>query len=400
MIMQSQYDTQALLTIREACTPYGILASAERQDNYARVWSRDAAMAGIAGLLWGDPHIIHAWGASIQVLAAAQTPYGQIPSNIAVHDSGIKASYGTLAGRVDATTWWIISAALFAAETPHAADDLLPKIEKALALLSIWELNGRGLMYTPLGGNWADEYVYSGYLLYDQLLRLWALRAAGRVFDRPAWRAEANTLQARLEANYTKTNLESDRYHPKAYAKTTFPDGYWCCGLGPQGYDTRWDMAANALALLLGVNTHVSSMANYLNDLAVQIGHWMLPVFWPVIHPSDAAWALLEDNHLYEFKNQPFCFHNGGCWPIFLGWLGLGLAVQGDTKTPKLLQNALHQAFDVEMPAGSMHEYWRTDTLEAGGVPHLCYTAAGTLLLSVANSTLPNHLSTAQIITS
>ena len=397
---QNLYDTYALQTIREACTPYGILASAVVQDNYARVWSRDAAMTGIAGLLWGDAGIIDAWGASVLLLADAQTAYGQIPSNVAIDGGGdVKVSYGTLAGRIDATTWWIIAASLYAEKVPDATMQLLPKVEKAISLLSIWELNGRGLLYTPLGGNWADEYVYSGYLLYDQLLRLWGLRAAGRVFNRQRWREDAATLQTLLETNYSNAVEKGPRYHPKAFDNTHFPDGYWCCGLGPQGYDTRWDMAANALALLLGVNTHVSAISAYLNGMAAQIGHWMLPVFWPVIQPNDVEWGLLQDNHLYTFKNHPYCFHNGGCWPIFLGWLGLGLAVQGETNLPKQIQDALYLAFDTETPAFSMHEYWRTDNMSPAGATHLCYTAAGTLLLSIANSNNPNDLSIAQKLT-
>jgi hypothetical protein len=29
-------------------------------------------------------------------------------------------------------------------------------------------------LYVPLSGNWADEYITDGYVLYDQLLRVWA----------------------------------------------------------------------------------------------------------------------------------------------------------------------------------------------------------------------------------
>jgi hypothetical protein len=38
-----------------------------------------------------------------------------------------------------------------------------------------WEFNNKGLLYVPLSGNWADEYITDGYVLYDQLLRfgLW-----------------------------------------------------------------------------------------------------------------------------------------------------------------------------------------------------------------------------------
>ncbi|MDX2136196.1 MAG: glycoside hydrolase 100 family protein [Saprospiraceae bacterium] len=381
----------ALQTIRTACVPEGILAGAVRHDNYARIWSRDSAIAGIAGSLYHDDFITAAWGASVQTLAFGQSPHGQIPSNIGADNGQINVSYGTLAGRVDATSWWIISASLYVLHTGDAARaaEWRPRVDKALQILQIWEMNERGLVYTPLGGNWADEYVYSGYLLYDQVLRVWALRAAGSAFQMENWREEAERLTQLLRLNFSKNDNPAPRYHAKAYAQTDFPQGYWPSGFGPQGYDVRWDMAANALSLLLGINEQAASLSTFLSALAAEVGHWMLPVFWPVIRPGDPDWRLLADNHLYAFKNQPYCFHNGGSWPVFLGWLTLALTLHGEHRPAGAIALALDDALHTEEPPLTMHEFWRTDTRRPGGVPHLCYTAAGALLAAYARR--PNN---------
>ena len=378
--------SEALFTIQSACTERGILASAGRRDNYARIWSRDSAMAGLAASLYGDEAILRSWGASIDALGDAQTDYGQIPSNVSFEGGQMRASYGTLAGRVDACSWWVISASAFLRLNGDAtrAVKWLPKVEKALNLLHIWEMNNRGLVYTPLGGNWADEYVCSGYLLYDQLLRIWALRAAAAGFGRAEWALEAERITELVRLNYAFSGDPAPRYHPAAYARTEFPELYWCYGLGPNGYDTRWDLAANALALVLGVNPDAEPLTRYLHQFAGQLRHWMLPAFWPVIHPGHPDWRLLAENHLYAFKNQPFCFHNGGCWPVFLGWLALGLALSGQPQTAARLADALESAISTAEPGLRMCEYWRTDTLKPGGVPQLCFTASGVLLAAYA----------------
>jgi len=43
----------------------------------------------------------------------------------------------------------------------------MPAIEKVVFLLGAWEFNNRGLLYVPATGDWADEYVHNGYILYD-----------------------------------------------------------------------------------------------------------------------------------------------------------------------------------------------------------------------------------------
>lgn len=100
------FTQKALQVIEQSISEQGILASCERKDNYARVWARDSMMTGITGILINNRTITDGLKKSIQTLVKHQAENGQIPSNV----DGEKVSYGTLAGRTDATVWWIIGA--------------------------------------------------------------------------------------------------------------------------------------------------------------------------------------------------------------------------------------------------------------------------------------------------
>jgi hypothetical protein len=116
--------------------------------------------------------------------------------------------------------------------------------------------------------------------------------------------------------------------------------------------------------------------------MAQERGTWLLPAFSPTIIPADADWKLLSENYAYRFKNVPGHFHNGGSWAIFLGWLGVGLAKRGHANLAQNIYDAVAAA--IEKDAYQFHEYFTENTLVPDGTPHLCFTAAGSLLLQYA----------------
>jgi hypothetical protein len=89
-----------------------------------------------------------------------------------------RVSFGGTAGRVDGNLWFVICCAEY---WRHTKDDgflekMLRPMERIRGLLGAWEYNNRGLLYIPPTGDWADEYLQSGYVLYDQILYFQALR--------------------------------------------------------------------------------------------------------------------------------------------------------------------------------------------------------------------------------
>ena len=159
--------------IEDSICEIGLLASPVSRDNYRRVWSRDSAMAGMAGWLHGNERIVDAWNQSLVSLAKGQSPTGAIPSNVQENSA---VSYGSLVGRVDASTWWAWSVGILKGEGLLVQGPIWEQqLEDCFHFLESIEFNARGLSYVPLGGNWADEYVTQGYTLYDNVLKYAAI---------------------------------------------------------------------------------------------------------------------------------------------------------------------------------------------------------------------------------
>jgi hypothetical protein len=53
-----------------------------------------------------------------------------------------------------------------------------------------------------MSGNWADEYITDGYVLYDQLLRVWALKSYNHFVD-------AKSISNKIEKITSKLKLIS-----------------------------------------------------------------------------------------------------------------------------------------------------------------------------------------------
>lgn len=368
----------------------GFLATFERGDNYDRVWSRDSAMLSLAILLSGLPEHHFAIRKTVVSLMKYQADSGVIPSNIpAVSNPSQKVSYGSLVGRVDATTWWIIQSMAYVMITKdeEVRDLLEHPIRKAHAVLNAWEFNERHLIYTPVGGNWADEYVSNGYTLYDNLLRYWALLLTYKVYGGEKCLAGLKSVESAIHTNFNpQTGVNEQTLHPrvKSQLKT---NTYWPSSFGPMGYDERWDMAANALALLLGFNKN--TLADKNADFFSEYGHWMIPVFHPVITKSDPDWRYLAENYNYHFKNDPDHFHNGGSWPVMLGWYCLGLAVSGQEKDALSIRNNYQQLLETT-DKEQFSEYFNPRTKVFGGMKNMCFSVSGWLFTQQIENRSPD----------
>ncbi|MFM2316238.1 MAG: hypothetical protein RLZZ155_570, partial [Bacteroidota bacterium] len=92
-----------------------------------------------------------------------------------------------------------------------------------------------------------------------------------------------------------------------------------------------------------------------------------------------------ENNHLYEFKNKPHCFHNGGAWPVFLGLLSLGLSCNGEDEIPAKIWNDFDTLTN-NFPNALFTEYWNTKERTPGGITELGFSAAGTIFMTLATT--------------
>lgn len=380
--------SKACSTLRRAVTPHGILAlvTEEITENYNRVWSRDSIMVGYAGLLANDAVVIAGLKSSLNTLRNNQSAIGIIPSNVALTDPG-KVSYGGTAGRVDATLWYIIGVLIY---VKHTGDqDLLashkPNLDKAMHIAQAWELNGKHLIYTPLSGNWADEYPLHGYTLYDNCLRLWGLRLATEILDENH-NQKALDVEQTIKQNFFLYSAEDKKYHANLYNRTREKLGdllYPVAGFNPSQYYAIFDCGGTGLALMLDLfnESQVVSLTEYLSSLFTELGgRSLVPAFWPVIDKDHPLWQDIEMNYAYDFKNYPHHFHNGGIWPIMMGWLCKGLRKVDSNSMADLITEAYINVCHSENY--SFSEYIRSDNFEPHGKAPLCYSAAGLILMN------------------
>ncbi len=394
---------KAMELLCQCLTEHGFLATPLKTDNYSRIWGRDSAIMGLSAILTGEEELVDGCRRSLETLARYQGPHGEIPSNVDPETE--RVSYGGTTGRVDANLWFVIACGeLCALLQDHALlERLLPSIEKVRKLLGAWELNNRGLIYVPPTGDWADEYLQSGYVLYDQLLYLQALRSICFIHQRHhhtedhTLREKAVHLKHLIQDNYwfgENDGLPDDVYHPILFEKgrKALPHEhgrFWLPFFSPLGYGYRFDALANSLAGLLEIGTdeQADEVDDYIENQVCVKGTPLLPAFCPVIKPQDERWDDLQMTFSYTFKNEPYEYHNGGLWPMVNGFYVASLARRGRTGKARQVLQAIHEANRLSAPMGegeekpwSFPEYLHGKNFTVGGVHPMGWSAAGALI--------------------
>jgi hypothetical protein len=380
----------AINHLQAATTTDGILASVIDADNYQRIWARDGVLGGIAGLLIGNKMIIDGLKDTLVTLANYKHPVTHaIPSNVDVKNN--KLSFGSTSGRVDASTWWLVGAGLY---VKYSGDKkYLQTIEKlALSLFNLlesWEYNGKHLLYTPLSGNWADEFPCHGYLLYDNALYLWATTLWADILKSKSLVKKAENLRDVMLCNFWPKKVnDNSAYQMNLYNKEVAKGQrkYFACGFNPGEYYPYFDAAGNALALITGLYDRAKKrhFKSYLNDLWMsELKSGFVPAFWPVIEKGNTHFNLLSGSYSYEFKNKPNHFHNGGIWPIWMGLLAYGMRHNDMVVDGKKIGKTLTHYFE-ELP---LYEYIDSHDYKPSGKQPLTFTAAG-VLFAVSDDTM------------
>ena len=388
---------RALELLRSCSTPDGFLASPVASRNYRRIWGRDGTIIALAALLSGDGELTETARRTFETLARYQGPHGEIPSN--VDPSAERISYGGTTGRVDADLWFVIGCGEYLAATGDDAflERMLPSIERVRFLLGAWEFNNRGLIYVPLTGDWADEYLHNGYVLYDQVLYLQAQRTLAYLHATVHGSGD-HTVQERISrlrhlirANYwfDGAGAPDDAYHEVLYSKGLqaaqhCAGRHWMASFSPSGYSYRFDALANVLVSLLGVadDAQRSKVDAFIAERAVNEDFPLLPAFHPVIRPVDEDWEHLQVMFSYTFKNRPYEFHNGGLWPMVTGFYVADLARRQKHKEARRYLQAIHRANALPMDGEDwgFPEFVHGQELTPGGTRHEGWSAAGAII--------------------
>jgi hypothetical protein len=350
----------------------------------------------------GDESLIDGCKRTLKTLAAHQGPHGEIPSNVDTRTR--RVSYGGTAGRVDADLWFVIACSQYWKATGDDAflNEMLETLEKVRFLLGVWEFNNRGLIYVPLTGDWADEYLHTGYVLFDQLLYLQAQREFCSI-HKYIHGTEDHDLMERvyrlknlIRANYwlkEREELPEMVYHEVPYkkglkAKNRCAEKYWAPFFSPAGYGYRFDALANVLASLLLVadGDQAEKVDLYIEDNIMPEKRLPLPAFHPVITPKDDDWEELQMTFSYTFKNEPYEYHNGGLWPFVTGFYVADLVRRKKKEKAEHYLQAIHKANKSMMDGKewSFPEYIHGKSYKAGGTAHMGWSAAAAVIAQAA----------------
>jgi len=391
---------QAIQLLHACSTKDGFIASRIDHDNYNRVWARDGVIVGLAALMSQDQDLIETLRRTLLTLTNYQGPHGEIPSN--VDTAASRVSYGGTTGRIDADLWYVIGCGQYwrASGDNDFLKQVLPALEKVRFLLGAWEFNNRGLIYVPQTGDWADEYIHHGYVLYDQLLYLQAQQEFCAMHQYVHGSSDHTLIERSMRLKHMirdnywfndHDRVPDDVYHEVMYRKgrgAASPhcaDNHWMSFFSPQGYGYRFDALANILVSLLDVanNEQREKVDRFISDENIVPDDLsLLPAFYPVIEPVDRDWEDLQMSFSYTFKNQPYEFHNAGLWQMVTGFYVVDLVKRGHRDQAWRFLQGIHRANALPMNGEpwSFPEYVHGRELTAKGTQYQAWSAAAAVM--------------------
>lgn len=387
MVIEKTYD-EAVGLLRGLSTKDGFLASDVNEANYRRIWSRDGVIEGLACMLTGDKDLIKTFRKTLDTLKKFQDDTGRIVSNVDLNNNRI--SYGTLVGKVDATIWYIIGVGQYYKYTKDVKflKNFYDSSKKSLDYLESLELNGRGFVFVPTGGNWADEYVTHGYTLFDQLLYLQALKDfdfMSRKINKSNKKIKDKIvkLEKMISVNYFKGENPKGKYifNETLYRRIDkkYKGKYALASFSSDGFIDNMDGFSNSLLLILDVlnKSKNNDIMKCLNDRLSKQKLKIVPAFWPPIKDGK-YFDVLKMNFLFKFKNKPHYSHNGGLWPVIQGFFIAGLVKQGKRDLAakyleEFSQILANDNYDFD-------EFYDSKNYRPGGTKKLGFSASGFII--------------------
>ncbi len=380
---------EAIKLLQECSFEYGFYASLKELTNYKRVWSRDGVICGLAAIASEDEKLIDSFRRTLNTLLKYQGKQGEIPSNVDPQNN--ITSYGISAGRVDSSLWYIIGCGKY---YRYTKDDFFLEnhylaMKKTIALLESWEFNRRGFIFVPESGDWADEMLRRGYLLYDQVLYYLALKEFLKLKEMkekkcPYTRKKIQILGKKIKINFwpekTKGLNKKYIYHQPTFIKLIKRRSFWI-----EGFDAntkRFDAFANSLAILSGLSSSERNekTIKYIQKISK---NKIVPAFYPVITKKSPEWKKLCVSYSFEFKNNPYLRHNGGLWPVVNGFCAMAFFKAGkkdlaqNILTEINISNFLHQEKNKKW---GFYEYLHGKTKEPKGNAYMAWSAAGQII--------------------
>jgi GH15 family glucan-1,4-alpha-glucosidase len=388
---------KAIELLKQCSCEHGFYASLEKKANYKRIWSRDGVIMGLAALVAEDKKLIQTFRNNLDTLLRYQGRQGEIPSNVSPESE--KVSYGRLAGRVDASLWYVIGCGKYYQHNKDESflDKHYPGVCKTVSLLECWEFNEKDFIFVPESGDWADEMPRRGYLLYDQVLYFLALGEfvkikRARKESYKYWEEKRKRLGRKIEVNFWPNKVcardQKYIYHKPTHKGLWGKHDFWLEAFSSGS--ERFDALGNILAIISGFSTKAQNkkIVEYISR-TFQDG--LVPAFHPIIFQEDEEWRRLQANYSFEFKNKPYLSQNGGLWPLVNGFYVMALRQMGEEELADNYLEKITKANYLHKQANEkwgFYEYLHGKNNTPEGVSNMGWSAASQILAFKSNKIL------------
>ncbi|MFC2048850.1 NAD(P)-dependent oxidoreductase, partial [Elusimicrobiota bacterium] len=341
----------AVSVIRQTLSEKGFRASSEDRDNYRNVFTRDAMWIGIAGILIGEIDLIEGLETTLNTIKDNQREDGMLPSSITPGGEAVYGRENTT--RIDASLLYPIGVWQYYKATGDRVflKKHIGAIEKALSNLSQKFGNtSNDLIYIPQAGDWADEYIQKGFVLYDEVLWFTALGDLAELLELTGDNEKA--LEYAGKARRVKDQIRENFWSEDGYFIHFFDSSDKATLDNPSD---SFDAFGNALAMLSGISTdkQVDSQAAYIKSVRAE-DTGLVPAHLPIL--EDAALDN-TDLWLYSFKNMAGHYHNGGVWAWYSGILAAALAEKGKTTLASSIKESISEVNARVKDGKSYYEY-------------------------------------------
>ena len=386
--MNHRFKKEAWSVLTNSAKNFGFVATAQDTDNYARLWSRDSAIASLAVLSHGKEELYPAVKSSILNLLEAVGEGGVFPSNVSFNNDGDRSgqSYGGPVGRTDSPFWWAVTALSYmeVAQDFGIKGVVADAIEEIERRAHAWEFNNKHLMYSPASSNWADEYPVEGYILLNNTLRLWMLRKASYILSSDNYAIKAEQVlgsikyhffgePAGAQSLFTPAQLEKvDNLESGERILMSFTPGASLNHIDTLGW---------SISMLLGI-TSESTTKKMVERLRKEVGGTLAPAHWPIIDEDHTLWGAIASNYAYNFKNHPGHFHNGGVWGLTQGFTAAAMNTLFGKEHAYMV--SYERMLESSMEDHPFAEYYSYPELKPGGVKNLCFSAGSYLIAAAA----------------
>jgi hypothetical protein len=378
--------------LRRAASSHGFVAS-PAFDHYAVIWGRDALISSIGALRLGDTDLVSAVAATLDTLAGAASPLGQIP---AVVNPGKGEWDFAEGGAVDVSAWFVIVAADYLGATGDIDRTRAwwPSCRSAFRWLEHQDVTGSGLISAAPSTDWMDAALTrSGRTLHLNVLYAWASRSIAELAGHLGEEVTVDpgkTFDAVNAWFWPDPSTDPASLYPHGFAHDATRIAYWEAGRGRRNhylshivhaaFVDRCDVLANLLAIRAGVADDVRARL-VLESIENAADPFPTRTFPEPVAASDGSGMLVsfaEASIPERWQNRPGRYHNGAAWPYIGGFHVEAIAaVHGaDSARGLLYQLAVANALDdwsfpewidsAGKPAGAPLQTWNAATFVLG----------------------------------